>query len=197
MKSAIRITALMLSIPIAALGQNASLRPLDLTDKAYTVISAFLRVQLAVKNSWGDIRVGTPGSVIAPETMPWKEAISPQYKRWMKHNMKGLRNDTIADFQRCAASSVPFGHRLSLPVEYQIATQEEAGSVEKLYANHPVHDTFGLLQFSCVGWDTSETQALFLFERTKCHCGVSQFVLMEKNTAGEWETKAVMMRWID
>lgn len=196
MKVATTLASLLLAVAFAAWGQDGNPRLIGLSDEAYTVISAFLRTQLSRKNGPDNIRVGNHGSVIAPETMAWKEPITAHDRQWMKRELKGLRDETISSFQHCAVNAVPFEYRLTLPVEYHVASTEEASSIEELYANHSYPNTWGLLRFSCIGWNTSETQALFFFERTMCRCGVGKFVLMEKKAAGSWDVKAEMMRWI-
>jgi hypothetical protein len=193
-KAAIKLTALLLLIASVALGQSAG--ETGLSDNAYTVISVFLRTQLSRKNDADAIRIGYMGSVIAPETLNWKVPISAQDKSWMKRELSGIGDDTLASFERCAAVSVPFGSRLSLPLEYQIVTPEESRSLNKLYAKIPYPKRRGLLRFSCVGWNTAETQALFFVERTFCRCGVGKFILMEKTEAQNWIIKAEMLRWI-
>lgn len=167
-----------------------------LGERDYRIFSAFLREQLAGKNSVDDIRVGQPGSVIAPETIPWIKPMTADERQWIKRELKGIQDDTLTSFEGCAALPVSFEARLSLPIEYHIASREDASSVERFYAKYPSGKTWGLLRLSCVGWNASETQVLFYLERTMCHCAIGKFVMMEKNSFGVWVTKGQMLRWI-
>jgi hypothetical protein len=111
----------------------------------------------------------------------------------MKRELPNLRDETIASLQTCASQSYSVGS-LAVPVSYHTATQQQMKSAEKLYAAYP--KTWGLVQFSCVGFDMSSQQALFFVERVMCRCGVGKFVLMEKSASGEWVIAGEVMRWI-
>jgi hypothetical protein len=173
-----------------ALGQAVA----DLSDSSYAVLSAYFRTQLTGKNSWDDIRVGRPGSVVAPMTMRWRVPLATHDRKWLKRDLKGIQDATITSFETCADSSVPVSSRFSLPTPYIIATEDDISSVAKLYAKYP--KTWGFVSFSCVGINEEQTQALFFVERDKYRCGVGKFVFMEKNRSGEWQFKADLVRWI-
>ena len=185
--------AILMAVP-AAVAQVTSQSSGGLSDVAYSVLSAYLRTQLAGGNAWDDIRVGRPGSVLSPRTMRWKVPLTANDKQWMRRDLRGVRDETIASFEECADSSVPIAAQFSLPAPYQIASENEIESVAKLYARYP--KTLGFVQFSCVGINAAQSQALFFVERLKCRCAVGKFVLMEKNVAGGWGFKAQLVRWI-
>ncbi len=180
---------------MCAFAQDYSADAKGMTDEAYSVISAYLRGQLAGKNGVDDIRVGESGSVLAPETKRWKTPqLGADERIWMKRELQGLQDQTLDSLEACSGTSFPFRSQLSLPVAYQVASLEEISSIEKLYAKYP--KARGYVQFSCVGINTSKTQALFFVERNMCHCAVGKFVMLEKNNSGEWEIKHEMLRWI-
>jgi hypothetical protein len=177
----------------AALAQ-APLHSTELNDFAYSVLSTYFRIQLAGKNSSDDIRIGQPGSVLAPMTMRWRVPLPADDKDWLKRDLKGIDGTTIASFEMCADTSVSVRSQFSLPTPYVIARKDEISSVAKLYTKYP--KTWGVVRFSCVGTNPEQNQALFFIERDKCHCGVGKFVFLEKNRAGDWEFKAELVRWI-
>jgi len=179
---------------LSVLGQEGSRESHDLKPAAYDALSAFLQVQLDGKTSWDDIRVGQPGSVIAPTTMRWKTPIALDERSWMKRELKGLEDDTLDAFERCATTSLAVTPKFSLSVSYKIASPDEISSVEKLYATYP--KTWGYIRVSCVAFNASESQALFFLEREMCRCAVGKFVLMKKDASGKWLIAGQMVRWI-
>jgi hypothetical protein len=176
-----------------AVGQNHSPSP-PLSDNEYSVFSAFLMAQFHPKLDSDALRVGTPGSVLAPSTLPWTLPISQDDRKAMEKVLTGLEETTLEGFEGCSTGSKPFTRRLSIPVAYQIASPEQISSVENLLAAFP--KTWGYIRFSCAGFNLLHTQALFFVEREMCRGAVGKFILMEKNASGNWLIKGQMLRWI-
>jgi hypothetical protein len=174
-------------------GQNHSSSQ-SLSDNDYSVFSAFLTAQFHPKLSADDLRVGIPGSVLAPSTLLWTSPISQDDRKAMEKALAGLEETTLEDFEGCSAASKPSTRKLSIPVAYQIASPEQVSSVENLLAAFP--RTWGYIRFSCAGFNPSHTQALFFVEREMCRDAVGKFILMEKDASGNWLIKGQMLRWI-
>jgi hypothetical protein len=81
-----------------------------------------------------------------------------------------------------------------LPLEYELALPEETKDGKLLYAHHP--HTNGFVQFSCLGVNSSGTQALFYLERLISDAAVGKWVLMEKDQSGKWVAKHELVTWI-
>jgi hypothetical protein len=160
-----------------------------LTDTDYQVLSSFLQGQ-------NDIRIGSSrgSSVIAPTTALFLTPTPVEDQKWMKQELNGLQDDTLAAFQRCIGNSAAVTSRFAASEPYRIGTFEEVANIETLYAHYP--HTVGLVQFSCVAYSRTQRQALFWVERRMTHSGVGKFVLMEKNSRGEWVVAGEMVRWI-
>jgi hypothetical protein len=162
-----------------------------LTDTDYQVLSSFLKG--GQNNS---IRIGSSrgSSVLAPTTALFIVPIPIEDQNWMKRELKGLQDDTIAAFHGCMSHQAVVAPRFAASEPYHIGTFEEVESIEKLYVHYP--QTNGFVRFSCVAYSRNRTQALFWIERRMSHSAVGMFVLMEKNASGEWGEAAEMVRWI-
>jgi hypothetical protein len=191
-RAGIAIVALIVTCS-SALGQNHSSSQ-SLSENEYSVFSAFLIAQFHPKLSADDLRVGVPGSVLAPSTLPWASPISRGERKAMEKVLIGLEGTTLEDFEGCSTSSKSFTRKLSIPVAYQIASPEQISSVVNLLASFP--STWGYIRFSCAGFNPSHTQALFFVEREMCRGAVGKFVLMEKEASGNWLIKGQLLRWI-
>ncbi|HWR34893.1 MAG TPA: hypothetical protein VN622_03350 [Clostridia bacterium] len=161
-----------------------------LTDTDYQVLSSFL------KGGQTSIRIGSSrgSSVLAPTTALFFEPIPIEDQNWMKRELKGLQDDTIAAFHGCMSHLAVVAPRFAVSEPYHIGTFEEVESIEKLYAHYP--QTNGFVRFSCVAYSRNEPQALFWIERRMSPSAVGMFVLMEKNASGEWVQAGEMVRWI-
>ena len=78
----IAIVALIVTCS-SALGQGHSSSQ-SLSDNEYSVFSAFLKAQFHPKLNADDLRVGVPGSVLAPSTLPWTSPISQDERKAME-----------------------------------------------------------------------------------------------------------------
>ena len=190
MKVGIAIVALIVTCSSA---QNYSSSQ-SLSDNEYSVFSAFLIAQFHPKLNADELRVGVPGSVLAPSTLPWTSPISQEERTAMAKVLRGLERTTLEDFEGCSAASKPFTRKLSIPVAYQIASPEQISSVENLLGAFP--KTWGYIRFSCAGFNPSHSQALFFVEREMCRDAVGKFVLMAKDATGNWLIKGQMLHWI-
>jgi len=166
--------------------------PSDYTTLAatdYQVLSSFL-------NEQNNIRVGSGRgeSILAPLTASFPSPIPGEEQRWMKRELTGLRDDTLANFHRSMRQTAVLAPRFSIPAPYIIGTFEEAENIERLYAHFP--RTSGFVQFWCVGYNTDSSQALFWVERRMTHSAVGLYVLMNKDTNGRWNIAGEMVRWI-
>jgi hypothetical protein len=166
----------------------------EISGRDYVVLSDFLRAQLEGKNGPDDIRVGLKGSVVAPFTVAFLKPLDTELRAWMKRDLKGLTPDTLESFERCAAEQMVIRHRFDLPLEYELALPEETKDGKLLYAHHP--HTNGFVQFSCLGVNSSGTQALFYLERLISDAAVGKWVLMEKDQSGKWVAKHELVTWI-
>src|SRR5580704_165272 len=87
-----------------AVGQNHSSSQ-SLSDNEYSVFSAFLMAQFHPKLSADDLRVGIPGSVLAPSTLLWTSPISQDDRKAMEKVLAGLEETTLEDFEGCSTAS--------------------------------------------------------------------------------------------
>jgi hypothetical protein len=166
----------------------------ELSERDYAVLSDFLRSQLEARNGIDDIRVGPKGSLIAPLTMAFLKPLDEEQRDSIMKNLKGVTSDTVESFEHCARKQVLVSHTFNLPVEYEMARPEETTDIKILYARHP--HTHGYVQFSCVGVNSSGTQALFSLERLMTHSAVGKWILMERGPSGNWVLKQEYVTWI-
>jgi hypothetical protein len=183
-------------IPLLLLAASCGARftPAQLSVRDYAVLSDFLRSQLARRNGIDDIRVGPKGSMIAPLTMAFLKPLEREMRDSIIRNLKGVTFDTIESFEHCARNRMLVSHTFNLPVEYEMATPEETRDIKALYTRHP--RTNGYVQFSCVGVNLSDTQALFSLERLMTHSAVGKWILMERGPSGKWMVKQEYVTWI-
>lgn len=183
-------------IPLLLLAAScgASFAPAQLSARDYAVLSDFLRSQLEGRNGIDDIRVGPNGSMIAPLTMAFLKPLERDMRDSIIRNLKGVSSDTIESFEHCGRKQMLVSHAFNLPVEYEMARPEETKDIKTLYERHP--RTNGYVQFSCVGVNSSDTQALFFLERLMTHSAVGKWILMERGPSGKWMVKQEYVTWI-
>jgi len=149
-----------------------------LTPADYKVLSSFLGAQ-------DEVRVGfrRGESIIAPLTTTFKSPMAD--RQWMKSQLLELRDDTLAQFDRCSRQSAVVAPQFSISSPYKIGTFEEVGDLDRLYARYPQAN--GFVEFSCVAYSADSSQALFWVERHgKDDAALGMFVLMIKNNSGQW-----------
>ena len=190
----VRRHLLLLSLLLLAASCGSAFAPVELSERDYAVLSDFLRSQLKRANGVNDIRVGAKGSVVAPLTMPFLTPLEKERRDWPLRGFKGVKSDTIESFKQCAEKQMVVRHRFDLTVEYKVALPEETKDIEALYAAYP--RTIGYVQFSCVGVNSSGTQALFFLERLMTRYGVGKWILMERVPPSDWVIKHEFVRWI-
>jgi hypothetical protein len=185
------IIALFLTA-ISCVSTLAQTTPLSARDSA--VLSDFLRSQLEGTNGIDDIRVGVKGSVIASLTTAFLKPLDGEQRNSIVRNLKGVTFDTIESFERCAGRQMVVSHSFNLPVEYEIARPDDTKNFKTFYARHP-HSN-GYVQFSCIGVNSSGTQALFSLERLMTDSAVGKWILMEREPSGNWVVKQEFVTWI-
>ena len=122
----------------------------------------------------------------------------------MKTRLTGLTSETLADFESCADQRMLVAKKFDLTIDYQIVLPEEATSItdikdmddkqmKALYAHYP--GVNGVIQFSCLGVNSTETQALFFVERNG-RAPTGRWILMEKNQSGSWVLKSELIKWM-
>lgn len=79
---------------------------------------------------------------------------------------------------------IPFARKLTLPTEYVLVDPDRATG------------SHGYIEFSCVGMNRSETQAAFYVSRLKCDCAAAKWVLMQKDSKGQWAVSKEDAAWI-
>ena len=160
-----------------------------LTNTDYQVLSSFFKDQKVLR-----IGSGRGSSILAPTTAIFVIPIPIEEQKWMKRELKGLEDDTLAAFHGCMPRSAAVASRFTVAEPYHIGTFEEVDDSGKLYAHYP--HTNGFVRFSCVAYSATRPQALFWIERSMTDSAVGMFVLMEKKPGGEWVVAGEMVRWI-
>ena|SRR5450631_3481119 len=151
----------------------------------YEVYSAFLRIQLLDKNGIADaLRVGDGGSAIAPDIVAFKKRLTQQRLSEIKARFEGLESDTLDSLAECTSKSYRLARKFTVPTEYVLV--DPAGATGR----------YGYIQFSCVGMNRLETQAVFYVSRLKCDCAVGKWVLMQKDSDGHWAVSKESIDWI-
>lgn len=183
------LVACFLALFQPGLGQMTTISQRD-----YQIYSAFLQTQEDLKKAGNHIVAGERGSVIAPTTLTFKRPLPGKERIWIKREMKGIGDATLDAFDSCSKSSSLVQHKFDVSQNYEIAAVAEVGKAQALYAAHP--KTWGYIEFSCVGMNQSQSQALFFVERLMCRCAVGEYVFMLKGTDGRWKLKGELVTWI-
>jgi hypothetical protein len=145
------------------------------------------------------------GTLIAPYTVAANDTehreatkiafapIAPEYAKQVLRALPELQDETLDNFLSCLAKAQRIEHQFSIPVSYGIATPEEIDDVDLMYRNHP--NTHGYFQFSCVGFNSTRTQALFYVQQLAYTHKGGEFVLVIQSHPGEWIIKRELLRW--
>lgn len=114
----------------------------------YEVYSAFLRIQLLGKNGIDDLRVGDGGSAIATNIAAFKKPLTKQRLSEIMSRLEGLESETLESLAECASKPYRLSRKFTVPTEYVLF--DPAGATGR----------YGYIQFSCVGMNRLETQAV-------------------------------------
>lgn len=175
---------------LSAIELNLESRRDTLTATDYSVYSSFLQGQSEIS-----IGSGRNASIVAPFTAAFPTfALTSEDKGCLKQQLPSLQDSTIAAFLRCVSIPSAVAPRFSVSHEYAIANAKEATNVEVFLGRFP--NALGLVQFSCVAYDRSGTQAFFSVERRMTRSAIGEYVLMEKTPNGSWRLKGRMLRWL-
>jgi hypothetical protein len=175
-----RATAIVM-VSLAAVSAFAQSEP---SNDQYEVYSAFLRIQLLGKKGIDDLRVGDGGSAIASNIAPFKKPLTKQRLSEIMSRLEGLEPDTLESLAECTSKPYRLSHKFTVPTEYVLV--DSAGTTGR----------YGYIQFSCVGMNRLETQAVFYVSRLNCDCAVGKWVLMQKDSDGRWTVSKQSTEWI-
>jgi hypothetical protein len=191
MNRTIKQTVLLLVL--ATFGTASSANTSEMTEQDYQILSAFFQTQSEDASAADKIRIGPTGSTLSPVTVAFSTALSPVARKAFIRKLPGLTADTLASFERCAATKYNVRYRFEVTTRYQIARSEEIADPKTFYSRHP--GSAGYSQFSCVGTNASGTQAFFYVERLMTDVSFGEWVLMAKTGSGKWTIKQKKVCW--
>jgi hypothetical protein len=178
---------------LATFGTAFSANTSEMTEQDYQILSAFFQTQSEDASAADKIRVGPGGSKLSPVTVAFSTALSADARKAFTRKLPGLTRDTLASFERCAATQYNVRHRLRGIGRYEIARSEDIADPKRFYSRHP--GSAGYAQSSCVGTNAAGTQAFFYVERLMTDASFGKWVLMTKADSGKWTVKQEEVCW--
>ena len=186
------ITQTVLLLVFATFGTAFSANTSEMTEQDYQILSAFFQIQ-SEGASADKIRLGPTGSTLSPVTVAFSTALSADAREAFSRNLPGLTLETLASFERCAATKYNVRYRFQVTTGLEIARSEEIADPKTFYSRHP--GSAGYSQFSCIGTNGSRTQAFFYVERLMTDVAIGKWVLMAKTGSGKWTVKQEKVCW--
>jgi hypothetical protein len=184
MKGIVRLNR-AIAIAVFSLAAVSAFAQSEPTKSQYEVYSAFLRIQLLDRSGIADaLRVGDGGSAIAKDIVAFKKRLTKQRLSEIKALLEGLESDTLDSLAECTSKSYRLARKFTVPTEYVLV--DPAGAAGR----------YGYIQFSCVGMNRLETQAVFYVSRLKGEYAVGKWVLMQRDSDGHWTVSKESIDWI-